>query len=195
MGDVGGGSGPTRWSAGTKGRRRRVGAESSSFFLIFFWFFTLFPTLFSFLNSKFSENEQSTLDLKQKAWREKNFYLSSLSRIRLWKWPIGRGFCAFPGCSSVCVCLRLSRLCCDCRCWWTGRWNSKSVACSCLWCCDFWSLVSGFWLFCRFFLLCNFGPPFMFLQVIIYSARFWKQKNWILWLWGEENVSVPELED
>ena len=22
-----------------------------------------------------------------------------------------------------------------------------------------------------------FGPPFVFLQVIIYSARFWKQKN------------------
>jgi len=37
--------------------------------------------------------------------------------------------------------------------------------------------------------------PFVFLQVIIYSARFWKQKNWILWLWGEENASVPELED
>jgi len=64
--EVSGSGGGAVVRRGGRPERRRVGAKSSTFFNIFRFFFTLLPTLFLFLNSKFSENEQSTLDLKQK---------------------------------------------------------------------------------------------------------------------------------
>ena len=57
---------PTRWSTGTKGRRRRVGAKSSSFFFNFFPVFTLFPTLFSDSNSEFSKQIRIGIDLQER---------------------------------------------------------------------------------------------------------------------------------
>ena len=72
---------PTRWSAATKGRRRRVGATKLLFFLNFFGPYSISrPLLIS--NTKNPKGKATTLDLTQTEKEKKLNYLVVLESVQ-----------------------------------------------------------------------------------------------------------------